>query len=228
MSLDTGGLVGLLDPAERGRRDGYRRDADRARFTVAAALLRLVGGVHVGVAPDRLAIRRSCPDCARPHGKPVLPAAGWECSVSHSADRVAVAIGRTGPLGVDVEALGGRTGDRDAGMAGLVLAEDEAAELARYAQPDGLLTYWTRKEAVLKATGEGLRIGLRQVVVSPPDAPPALVRSGHDAGLPARAQLRTLSPGDGYLACLAVLDVPAPDVTEIDATALLQNAAGPA
>lgn len=225
LSLDASGLVGLLDPAERGRRDGYRRDADRARFTVAAALLRLVGGVHLGVAPDQLVIGRSCPDCERPHGRPVLPVVGWECSVSHSADRVAVAVGRTGPLGVDVEDFGGRSGDRDAGIADLALTADEAAELARYAQPDGLRTYWTRKEAVLKATGEGLRIGLRQVVVSAPDAPPALVRSGYDAGLPARAQLRTLSPGDGYLACLAVLDTPAPEVTEIDATALLEDAA---
>lgn len=138
---------------------------------------------------------------------------------------MAVAIGRTGPLGVDVEDFDRRTAERDASMVDTVLTAEEAADLARYGRPDGLLTYWTRKEAVLKATGEGLRIGLRQVVVSAPDAPPALIRSGHDAGLPARAQLRTLSPGTGYVACLAVLDTPAPGLTEFDATALLQRAA---
>jgi 4'-phosphopantetheinyl transferase len=225
LGLETSELAHSLNPAERGRRDAYRREQDRARFTVAAALLRLVGGAHLGVTPERLTVSRSCPDCERPHGRPTL-SAGWECSVSHSGDRVAVAIGRTGPLGVDVEDCERRSAERDANLVDTVLTAEEAAELARYGRPDGLLTYWTRKEAVLKATGEGLRIGLRQVVVSAPDAPPALVRSGYDAGLPARARLQTLSPGTGYLACLAVLDTPAPGVTEIDATALLQRAAG--
>jgi 4'-phosphopantetheinyl transferase len=151
----------------------------------------------------------------------VLPAAGWECSVSHSADRVAVAIGRTGPLGVDVEDLDRRTGERDASLVDMVLTGAEAAELTRYGAPDGMLTYWTRKEAVLKATGEGLRVGLRQVVVSAPDLEPAVVSSGYDAALPARAQLRTLHPGTGYLACLAALDTPGLSVTELDADQLL-------
>lgn len=204
-------LVALLDPTEQGRRAGYRRDADRARFTVAAGLLRLVAGLQLGVPPERLAITRSCPDCDRPHGRPVLPADGWEVSVSHSGDRVAVAIGRTGPLGVDVEEV--RTpGEPD--LRALVLAASERG--------DDLTTYWVRKEAVLKATGEGLRVGLTEVVVTDPDVGPALVRA-HRGDLPARTALRTLRPGDGYRACLAVLDTPGVRVAEIDATNLLAS-----
>ncbi|GAA3386039.1 4'-phosphopantetheinyl transferase family protein [Cryptosporangium minutisporangium] len=204
-------LVDLLDPSERNRRAAFRRDADRARFTVAAALLRVLGGAHLGVAPERLAVSRSCPDCDRPHGRPALPVAGWECSVSHSGDRVAVAIGRTGPLGVDVE-LVERRGDVD--VRDLVLSATEQAS------PDDLVTYWVRKEAVLKATGEGLRVGLTQVVVSAPDVAPTLVRAHRD-DLPGRTVLRTLDPGPGYRACLAVLDTPAPVVIEFDAGPVL-------
>jgi 4'-phosphopantetheinyl transferase len=209
------GLAHLLDPVERGRRAAFRRDADRARFTVAASLLRLVGGVHLGVAPERLVITRSCPDCDRPHGRPALPADGWECSVSHSGDRVAVAIGRTGPLGVDVEEAERRTA---VDVRDLVLAPEE------HAAPDDVLTYWVRKEAVLKATGEGLRVGMTQLVVSAADAAPALLRAHRD-DLPARTTLRALDPGDGYRACLAALDTTALLVTEIDATELLAASA---
>jgi len=201
----------LLDPVEQARRAGYRREADRARFTVAASLLRLVGGAQLGIPPEELVVSRSCPDCDRPHGRPTLPVDGWECSVSHSGDRVAVAIGRTGPLGVDVEERSRRHDDvRD-----LVLAPEESAG------PDDFLTYWVRKEAVLKATGEGLRVALTEVVVTGPDAEPALLRA-HRADLPARTTLRTLDPGDGYRAALAALDTPALRVTELDATALLE------
>ncbi|SHN28148.1 4'-phosphopantetheinyl transferase family protein [Cryptosporangium aurantiacum] len=207
-------LAGLLDDVERSRRATFRRDEDRARFTVAAALLRLLGGAHLGVAPERLTVTRSCPDCDRPHGRPALPAAGWECSVSHSGDRVAVAIGRTGALGVDVEAQVRRA---DVDVREMVLSPEESAA------PDELITYWVRKEAVLKATGEGLRVGLKQVVVSPADAAPALVRAHRD-DLPGRTVLRTLDPGAGYRACLAVLDTPTPAVTELDAGPVLAEA----
>ncbi|WP_035860976.1 4'-phosphopantetheinyl transferase family protein [Cryptosporangium arvum] len=208
-----GGLAALLDPLEQGRRAAYRRDADRARFTVAASLLRVVGGAHLGLPPAQVAITRTCPDCDRPHGRPALPVAGWECSVSHSGDRVAVAVGRTGPLGVDVEEAASRA---NAGLREMVLADDERG--------DDFVTYWVRKEAVLKATGEGLRVGLTEIVVTAPDSGPALVRA-HRADLPARATLRTLTPGDGYRACLAALDTPALTVTELDATPLLIAAA---
>ena len=204
-------LADLLDPVEITRRNALHRDADRARFTVAAALLRLVAGAHLGVEPRRLVISRACPDCERPHGRPTLPAEGWECSVSHSGDRVAVAIGPTGRLGVDVEAV---ERHRDTDVRGLVLGPEEQAGT------DDVLTYWVRKEAVLKATGEGLRVPLTDVVVSAPDAPPRLIRA-HRADLPGRTSLRTLHPGDGYRACLAVLDTAGADVTEHEAADLL-------
>jgi 4'-phosphopantetheinyl transferase len=213
-------LARLLSPVEAERGAQYRRDADRARFTVAAALLRLVAGAHLGVAPGGVQVSRDCPDCDRPHGRPVLPGRGWACSVSHSGDRVAVVVGRTGPLGVDVE----EESTRDEGIADLALTEAERAELVRAGRADGLLTYWTRKEAVLKATGEGLRIGLQKVSVSAPDVSPALVASSYDPSLVTRATLRTLAPGSGYLACLAALDTPGLVVAEMDAASLLADA----
>jgi 4'-phosphopantetheinyl transferase len=216
-------------------------------------LLRLLAAAHLGLDPAAISISRDCPDCNRPHGRPILPAAGWECSVSHSGDRVAVAIGRTGALGVDVEdsarrsvgeaagtGLGEGAADRTAGSPddGLVtyaLTRREAADLAAYTEAytanhpgtrlerDGLLAYWTRKEAVLKAIGTGLREPLRGIEVSAPDTEPRLLSAASDPTLPGRTVLRGLDPGEGYVASLAVLDTPAPVVTEHDATALLTS-----
>jgi 4'-phosphopantetheinyl transferase len=64
-------------------------------------------------------------------------------------------------------------------------------------------TYWTRKEALVKATGDGVTVPLSEVVVTPPGTPPRLLgypRQGEFA-----AQLRDLSPDLGYVGALAVL-----------------------
>jgi 4'-phosphopantetheinyl transferase superfamily len=91
-----------------------------------------------------------------------------------------------------------------------------------------LLTYWTRKEALLKATGDGLRIPMATITVSGPNEPPALLRWSNASGLgsSASAGLRRLHPGSGYVAALAVLDLPEVQVQELDATELLASAIG--
>jgi 4'-phosphopantetheinyl transferase len=92
-----------------------------------------------------------------------VSADGVELSITHSGDLVGVAIADV-PVGIDVERIDPAL-DVDV-LARMVLTPDEAQELKEY---DGLnkirafTTYWTRKEAVVKATGEGLRTDLRSV-----------------------------------------------------------------
>src|SRR5580692_9534621 len=66
-------LAGLLDPTERERWAGYRRDADRERFAGGRAPAKTVLGACTGRAPADVRFDRTCPECGRPHGKPVLP-----------------------------------------------------------------------------------------------------------------------------------------------------------
>ncbi|GLZ08594.1 4'-phosphopantetheinyl transferase [Actinomadura sp. NBRC 104412] len=193
------GLVGLLDPVERARRERYLRDADRDRFTLGVAMTRLAVAGRLGVEPEHVPLTRACRDCGEPHGPPVVDG-GPHLSVSHSGDRVAVAVSPHGPLGVDVEEDSGRIGDD---IARQLLAGDEPP-----GGRAGLLTYWTRKEALLKATGDGLRVPLRDVRVSAPDEPPRLRLWDGRPGLAERIMMRTLDPGPGYAACLALLDHP--------------------
>ncbi|MBO2447993.1 4'-phosphopantetheinyl transferase superfamily protein [Actinomadura barringtoniae] len=194
--------AGLLNEVERGRRERYLREPDRHRFTLGAAITRIAVGAMRGLAPENVAIDRSCADCGEQHGRPVI-AGGPHVSVSHSGDRVAVAVSPYGPLGVDVEAAGRAT----EGIAGHLLAQDERD--AQPLTPDAMLAYWTRKEALVKATGDGLRVPLTDLRVSPPTEAPRLLDWSGRAELVARITMVTLAPGTGYAACLALLDHPA-------------------
>lgn len=208
--------VKLLNETERGRRDRYLRDADRDRFTLGVAITRLAAGALLGLAPEAVPVTRACPDCDRPHGRPAIEG-GPDLSVSHSGDRVGVALAGSGPVGLDVEADNRRL---ETDISGHVLAPDEHLP-AGMDQRTALLTYWTRKEAVLKATGDGLRAPLTGVHLSPPDQPPRLLAWDLHPDLVPRFTLHPLNPGPGHLACLALIDQPEAALQERPATALL-------
>lgn len=223
-SLATGNHERFLSSVEQDRRAGFRRKVDRDRFSTAAALLRLVVSQTVGCRPDAVRISRVCPDCGRSHGKPRVIGHDLAVSVSHSGDRVAVACGRLDEVGVDVEEIG-------ANFDPLLLAKEvlaPAEEIAFNSLPDvqrtwGLLNYWTRKESVLKATGVGMRVPFSTVHVSAPFHPPKLLAHDHDPDTVPTMSLAALSPGAGYVACLAGLGACAGVwVTEWDGDALLK------
>ncbi|MEV7805573.1 4'-phosphopantetheinyl transferase superfamily protein [Microbispora sp. NPDC088329] len=217
-------LERLLSPPERARLDGLRRGRDRARFVVGVALTRLVAGARLGTAPDRVAIDRTCPDCPRPHGKPCLRGTGIGLSVSHSAGKVVLAVADVPQVGVDVERV---ALDRPIqAMAARVLARPELAQLRRLGEDGhGFTRYWTRKEALLKATGDGLRVAMRALTVSAPDEPPRLLDWVGRPELTSRFALRDLDPGEGYAAALAVAGARDPVVVETDAGPLLAGRA---
>ena len=198
----------LLDEGERGRREGMLRPAAVERFTLGVALLRLAAGARLGLAPERVPIDRTCPQCAVPHGRPVIPGSGLHVSVSHSGERVAVALTGAGPVGVDVERVRPLDTDRLARRVGTAPGGDLAA----------FYVTWTRKESVIKATGEGLAMALSDVAVSAPGEPPRLLAYG---GSPLPAQMADLALGEGYAGAVTVLAAAPVAFETRDARALL-------
>lgn len=204
-------LADLLDRAERQRWAAYRREADRERFLVGCALAKTVIAACTGRRPAEVGFDRTCRQCGQPHGKPVISGGGdLEHSVAHSGDLVAVAVARA-PVGVDVEQLDGRPrrpggGDPEA-LARLVLADGERAALAAV-HPSGraraFLVAWTRKEAVTKAKGDGLRVPFRQVVVAAAGGAPHLIAWPYPQ-VPESVSVRDLDTDAGYVAALAVI-----------------------
>jgi 4'-phosphopantetheinyl transferase len=213
-SLRTG-HASLLDERERERRRAYLRDEDRARFTLAAALLRVVVGLRLGVAPERVAVDRSCPRCGRPHGRPrVVPP--LEVSISHSREVATVAVTTAGAVGVDVEAV------RPVAYEPLLDDLCAAEERPHVGDTEAFYRYWTRKESVLKAAGVGLTVPMREVRVTQPDAAPRLLAYPGGARLAARMADASLT--DGYIAAVTVLTDASIRFRDHDAVFLLARA----
>jgi 4'-phosphopantetheinyl transferase len=216
--------VALLDAGEQGRRDLLAHDADRHLFTLGCATVRTVLGSLLDVAPGAVRLDRTCPDCDRPHGRPVPRHAGdLDCSVSRSGDHVAVAVTRGVRVGVDVERVLPVPGlDR---LVTQVLARTELAAWRRCPAPlRDFYTYWTRKEAVLKATGWGLRVAPDRLAVSAPGVPARVLAASGLPIAPDRVRLHDLRAPAGYAAAVAILGNAVTEVAERDAAPLLADA----
>jgi 4'-phosphopantetheinyl transferase len=187
----------VLDEREAQRSARFRQDADRARFVLGAVLLKAVAGRHAGIDAAAVTVDRTCTYCGLQHGRPLLPGVGLEASVSHSGDVVAVAVTAAGPVGVDVELI------RPFDVSELTPSVCTPAEQAFVRQPADFYAYWTRKEAVLKATGAGLRMPMTEVSITPPAAAPSLLALGH--ALPPPCRMADVPAGDGYAGAVAVL-----------------------
>jgi 4'-phosphopantetheinyl transferase len=212
-------LTAELNADERGRLAAYARDEDKARFLLGAAMIRRVLGRRFARSPAAVELDRTCPDCGRPHGK--VTTSGMQLSVSHSGDLIAVAFHPRTTVGVDVELVDPAI-DADS-LATVSLAESEAKLLATLEPAErarAFTQYWTRKEAVVKATGDGIRADLRKVIVSAPDQPAALLEW---PGYGGPVQLLELQAGRDYAAALAVLSDEPVEVRSIDASPLLKT-----
>jgi 4'-phosphopantetheinyl transferase len=155
-----------------------------AQFAAARSALRTLLGAYLRAAPASLVLGVSAA------GKPFLEDASWlRFNLAHSDALGLVAVAREIEVGVDVER---RRAVRDAAaLAARYFAPEEARELANLPEEmrsDAFLRCWTLKEAVLKATGEGLSQPLDSFRV---------------AGAPAGWSLHALEPGTGYLGALA-------------------------
>lgn len=120
----------------------------------ARGFLRVLLSATLGVPPDELRIERRCPACGGAHGPPTC--GGLSISVSYTDGRVAYALSQ-GPVGIDVERV--RPGYPWARVAPLVFGASEPQRFADAAPDDRDARFfgaWTRREALGKATGEGL------------------------------------------------------------------------
>ncbi|ABC35567.1 4-phosphopantetheinyl transferase family protein [Burkholderia thailandensis E264] len=146
-----------LSLSERERAARLKYGAHRELFVFARAMLRVVLGEYLNADPARLVFD------VEPGGKPVLFGRDLEFSVSHASGAVLMAVARK-RVGCDLESLG-RKLDIDA-LAAASLGERERdvfVQTPKRAQARLLLQLWTRKEALLKAHGAGLRRDPREL-----------------------------------------------------------------
>jgi len=220
LPADAHAAAVLLDEDDRARCATYARSADRARFVGGRVLARRAVAAELGCDPREVRLDARCAVCGGAHGRPRVLGPGeglLDLSIAHASERVLVAVARGCAVGVDVERIGPFEDLATAG-AGVLAAAERAVLVALPARARGaaFFGYWTRKEALLKATGQGLAIEPATVHVTPPGDPAALL-AGPRPLVPERVHLRDLDAGAGYAACLALLCDGAPAVVE-DAT----------
>ncbi|MBM0236035.1 4'-phosphopantetheinyl transferase superfamily protein [Micromonospora sp. ATA32] len=186
-----------------------RHAGSRDEFVLGRATARLLVAEGWGVEPSTVTFRAVCRSCAGPHGRlEVVTAQGVvHVSVSHSAGRVAVAAALGVRCGVDVE----RIALRGAKPPVTALSAAERAVFAAVPQAQRtavFVRYWTRKEAVLKATGDGLTVAPATLTVSGPSEP-ARVLAWTDRPEPhLTVHLSDVDVGPGFFGALATLDLP--------------------
>ncbi|RKR81215.1 4'-phosphopantetheinyl transferase [Mucilaginibacter gracilis] len=146
----------LLSAHERERANRYYREADKQRFIISRAVLRVLLGKYLNADPSLLSFKEG------PNKKPYLNGnATIHFNVSHSDDCILVAISET-EIGVDVEQLDVNVHYTD--IMDISFGPAEIAHVKQSAMPlHSFYTLWTRKEALLKATAKGIDDDIKQV-----------------------------------------------------------------
>ena len=197
-------LAGLLDEGEAARAERFHFERDRRRFTVARGILRTLLGRYLGVPAAGLVFGHEG------RGKPILTMSGGRerlCfNVSHSDGRALFAFARGAEIGIDLEA-GARLGDDWPLIARRVFSAREQTELGAMVperRRNAFLNGWTRKEAYLKATAQGIVDGLTSIEVTLDPAWPAAFVTLPDADTARGWTLRDLRTDDRFAAALVV------------------------
>ncbi|WFU12476.1 4'-phosphopantetheinyl transferase superfamily protein (plasmid) [Rhizobium sp. CB3090] len=145
-----------LSAEELARAARFVRERDRHRFIVGRGRLRSILGRYLDLPPQEVSFTYN------DYGKPDIASPGgthFHFNLSHSADLAALAISDRYELGIDIEEIRFLKED----IAGRFFSRKECLTLRALppeAYLDGFYRCWTRKEAFVKAHGEGLSLPL--------------------------------------------------------------------
>jgi 4'-phosphopantetheinyl transferase len=191
----------LLSPDEQARAARFRFDEHRRRYAVGRGALRTLLGAYLGERPERLVFGYG------PRGKPELPAApelGFNLSNSEELALVGFLRGRE--IGVDVEYL--KPMPDLAQIAERFFCAAETAKLLALppeVHREAFFNCWTRKEAYLKAVGEGLAAPLDSFEVTlAPDEPARMLALRGDRTAAESWSYHHLRPAPDYLGAVAI------------------------
>lgn len=200
----VGELSAILSDAEKVRAATFVFARHHRRFVASHAALRLVLSKYCGLAPSALQFT------GKQGEKPgLLPEQSFhqiEFNLSHSGERALIAVTSGEPVGIDIEAICAvPDGDETAKLWFAPIEHDQLARLPPSERQLGFLNLWTRKEAYIKAIGDGLVVQLDKFDVDLDSSRPNPVHMLTDRG-----RTRTdwwiypLAPGNGYTGAVAL------------------------
>jgi 4'-phosphopantetheinyl transferase len=197
----------VLSPAERDRAAKFRFEGLRNAFILARGALRLLLGRYLDICPDAVQF-----GYGRNQKPAIAPEHRVKFNVSHSGGLAVFAFTLDREIGVDVEHI--RSVPDMTAIAKRFFCPEEAADLMSFAageQERAFFVCWTRKEAYVKALGNGLSEPLDSFRVTiNPDAPAELMHVAHDSRAAKLWTLHDLALAPGYEGALAYRDSPRP------------------
>jgi 4'-phosphopantetheinyl transferase len=193
----------LLSADEISRADRFHFARDKNHFIAARGFLRTLLSVYLGISPDDLQFSYA------EKGKPFLEEiqqAGLNFNLAHSHGRAIYALSQGRAVGVDLEYVredlaGERIAERFFSPREVEVLKKLPAELRK----EAFFNCWTRKEAYIKARGEGLSMSLDDFDVSlGPGEPAALLLNQTEPAEVTRWTMRSVPVPSGYVAALVV------------------------
>jgi 4'-phosphopantetheinyl transferase len=196
----------LLSTDEIIRSERFHFEEDRRRFIVRHGILRTLLGCYLGVEPSRLQF------CCGKNEKPKLTdefsRGNLRFNLSHSGGLALYAFTCGREIGVDIERV--RDIPEMEQIAERFFSIREHAvfrALPESEKKEAFFNCWTRKEAFIKATGDGLSWPLDRFDVSlVPGEPARLLKIEGDSRAASRWSIQDLKPASGFAAALAVKD----------------------
>lgn len=198
--LSAGRLAQLwevLDPYERTRANRFSSGKLARSYVIARGVLRFILGAMLDIRPRRVRLVRAA------NGKPYIQNVPLQFSFADSGTAMLVGLTVEQELGVDVELL--RSIPETELIAKTYFLAEEHAELTRRTGDERTKAFfriWTKKEAYLKATGEGLSIALNAFSVGGCTPIAQVLREGRATGW----SLYQVSADPAYVGAVAVLE----------------------
>jgi 4'-phosphopantetheinyl transferase len=198
-------FANVLAAEELRRAESFHFDRDRNRFVVGRGTVRMILARYLRAEPENIELEYNL------RGKPLLAGrfagSGLHFNLAHCENLALLAIAPGRVVGVDLERI--RAVDGADNTAACFCAPREMAEfqsLPAGERDAAFFRIWTRKEAWLKAVGDGIGESLDKVEVSFQSLEaPRIVRLPGGSGIPASGwSLRELTPAPGFVGALAL------------------------
>jgi len=190
----------LLSSDEKERADRFRFEKDRQHFIIARGALRQVLSLYLSEKPNTLQFEYG------EKGKPFLPKNPLQFNLSHAGEIALIALTKNHIIGIDVEVINPKVEVEQVAQHFFAKGEiNRLMSLPKTQRHEAFFNCWTRKEAFIKATGDGLSFPLDQFEVTlKPNEKAELLVTYFDENEYEKWSLFDLKIQEGYKAALAV------------------------
>ncbi len=195
-------LEPCLDAQDRERAARFHFAEDRARYVLGRGLARNILGRYLSQKPETIE------PAFTERGQPYFPGdETMRFSITHARDLVAVALTARARVGIDIECMERKLNLE--GVAERILSAEDFREFEALPEQEKVVAFfriWTRKEAYLKGTGDGITIALKKIAVSMHAEEIGTIADARDEAGAKKWRMHALALPANYMGCVACDD----------------------